>query len=79
MLPTFYGRSGMPISLTMANYFEAIKNFLPKERETLFQSDPRSLLRVLDGIVEKIPSAANLGRITFSTFLSHPHETVGQR
>jgi hypothetical protein len=79
MVQTLYGSSPVPISLTMANYFDAIRNFLPKNRKTLFQSDPRSLRRVLDGIVEKIPSAVNLGRITFSTFLSHPHEAIGQR
>ncbi len=79
MVQTLYGPSPVPISLTMANYFDAIRNFLPKDRKTLFQSNPRSLLRVLDGIVGKIPSAANLGRITFSTFLSHPHEAIGQR
>jgi hypothetical protein len=79
MVQTLYGPSPVPISLTMANYFDAIRNLLPKNRKTLFQSDPRSLRRVLDGIVEKIPSAVNLGRITFSTFLSHPHEAIGQR
>lgn len=79
MVPTLYGASPVPISLTMANYFDAIRNFPSKDRKTLFQSDPRSLLRVLDSIVEKTPSAANLGRITFSTFLSHPHKAIGQR
>lgn len=79
MIPTFYGTSLVPISQTMANYLNATKNILPKERATLFQSHPRSLLRVLDGIVKNLPSAVNLGKITFLTFLSHPHEAIGQR
>lgn len=79
VLPTLYEASSMPISQTMANYLNAIKNILPKDRATLFQSSQRSLRRSLDNVVQQTPSAANLGKITFLTFLSHPHEAIGQR
>lgn len=78
-VPTFYGPSPVPISLTMANYLQAIQNILPHPRETFFQSHPGSLQRSLDNVVKKLPSAANLGKITFLTLLSHPHEAISQR
>jgi hypothetical protein len=79
MVPTFYGPSPAPISSTMFNYLQAMQNILPHSRETFFQSHPKSLLRSLENAVKKLPSAANLGKITFLTLLSHPHEARDQR
>ncbi len=79
LLPTLYGTTTMPISQIIANYLNAIKNILPVNRATLFQSSSRSLRRALDNVVNEISSAANRGKITFLTFLSHPNEAIGQR
>jgi len=79
MVPTFYGPSPVPISSTMFNYLKAIQNILPNPREGFVQSHPKSLQRSLDNAVNKLPSAANLGKVTFLTLLSHPHEAKDQR
>jgi hypothetical protein len=79
LFSTLYGTTSMPISLTMAKYLNAIKSILPADRTTLFQSSSRSLRRTLDNVVKQIPSVTNLGKITFLTFLNHPHEAIGQR
>jgi hypothetical protein len=79
MVPTFYGPSPVPISSAMFNYLNALQNILPTPRETFLQSHPDSLLRTLGNAVNKLPSAANLGKITFLTLLSHPHIAKDQR
>ena len=78
-IPTLYGRSIMPISSTINQYVNGLKNIGPSNRLGLFQSEPRSLRRVLDKVVEALPSAANAGKITFLTLLSFPHPAIGQR
>jgi hypothetical protein len=69
----------MPISLTLNRYLNALKNNGSSNRHGLFQSEPRSLRRVLDRVVQTLPSAANAGKITFLTLLSFPHAAIGQR
>ncbi len=78
-IPTFYGRSTMPISSTLNQYLNALKNIGSSNRDGFFQSKPRSLSRVLDKVVEALPSAANAGKITLLTLLSFPHPAIGQR
>lgn len=78
-IPTLYGRSAMPISTTQNQYLNALKNIGPSNRLGLFQTKPRSLRRVLDKVVEALPSSANAGKITFLTLLSFPHPAIGQR
>lgn len=79
MVPTYYGLSPVPISLTLFKYLEAISNIQSNGRKFLFQSHPRSLLRVLDRIVGDMPSTEKLGKITLLTFLSRPEEVINQR
>lgn len=79
MVPTFYGSSPVPISSAMFNYLNAMQRILPNPREPLLQSHPNSLLRTLDNAVQKLSSPTNLGKITFLTLLSHPHEARDQR
>ncbi len=78
-IPTLYGRSTMPISSTLNQYANGLKNIGPSNRLSLFQSEPRSLRRVLDKVAEALPSAANAGKITFLTLLSFPHPAIGER
>lgn len=79
MVPTFYGLSPVPISLTMFNFLKAIQNIQPNNRKNLFQSHPKSLLRSLDNVASKMSSKTKIGKITFLTLLSHPHEALNQR
>lgn len=79
MVPTFYGPSPVPISLTMFNYLKDIQNLSPNPRKAFFQSHPKSLQRSLANIVSQLSSAANVGKVTFLTLLSHPHEAKDQR
>lgn len=78
-IPSLYDSSPVPISPIIANYLNAIRNIFPQNRPILLQSHPRSLKRVLDHVLKKLPSTVNLGKITFLTFLSHPHEAINQR
>lgn len=78
LVPTLYGSSAIPTSSTLNQYLNVITT-LGSTRRSLFQSEPRSLRRVFDKVVERLSLPANLGKITLLTFLSFPHVAVGQR
>jgi hypothetical protein len=78
-IPTLYWDTKMPIPKTMAQYLEGLKNIGSQRRNPLFQSNSISHRRVLDRIVGQLCDTEGIGKITFLSFLSFPHESYGQR
>jgi hypothetical protein len=78
-LPTLYGKANTFISNFLFEYLSALNISSEKPSQTILHKPLRSLIRSLDMIVEKIPEARNTGKISFLTFMSLPHETIGER
>lgn len=77
-IPTFYGPVDIPISKTLYDFLIA----LPRSQESLriFSRPPSSLLRTFyDKGVNASERAQKLGKITFRTFTSRPHEVFNYR
>jgi hypothetical protein len=78
-LPTFYGRAQTFISEYLFEYLSALNLASQEKGKTILHCPQRILERSLYDIVQKIPEAQKLGKITFLTFMSLPHEIIGQR
>jgi len=78
-LPTLCGPFAIPISKELANYLVALSLLSPPSMGTIIGSPLGSLHRTFQRAVDQVPEAAQLGKITFLTFMSHPHEAFGHR
>ena len=77
-IPTFYGPIDVPISKVLYDFLIA----LPRDQHSkkIFSKPLSSLLRTFyDKGVFPSDRARKLGKITFRTFTSQPHEAIGHR
>lgn len=78
-IPTLYGPIQTTISKELANYFIALSKIAPTSNEMIIHSPLRCLHRTFQRAVDQVPEANGLGKITFLTLMSHPHEALGHR
>lgn len=77
-IKSFFGTTTVPISQTLYRFLMALPR--DERKDGLFSSPWRSLLRTLqEKGVKPSGRAQKLGRISFLTFMSHPHEAIGYR
>jgi hypothetical protein len=75
-IPSLFGKQDTPISKTLYDYLQA----LPRTHSHyLFGMPLGSLRRALDRAIHSSQRAQTLGKITFLTFMSEPHEAIGHR
>ena len=73
---TLFGKQDAPISKTLFDYLQALPHTHP---HYLFGMPLGSLRRTLDRAINTSQRAQTLGKITFLTFMSEPHEAIGHR
>lgn len=76
---TFLGTVSIPISQTLYDYLSALSITYNPENSKIFKLPARSLRRTLDSAIRTLPNVTKLGKITFLTFMTPPHEAIGHR
>lgn len=72
--PSIFGSYPVRISNQVAKFFSAIANIPSKKRrKTILQTSLPDLRKPLNTAIKKVDPSPDLGKITFLTFLSHPH------